>query len=418
MGYENVGGLKKLAALGALSLQMVFTGAAVANDDAPQAENANDHRTTNISSAVNDNSSTLGEIGDDLFVPADDNSLRLDRIIAVTETTSVPDLLEEFGTAADADSACLAGAIPDLMQDLQTNDGMTESEAAVWIINSLKPQQIRDLPTNARTDLISAVSENSTMTWGEARALKKMYVNSVEDPSFGLWDAERQVELSKALRDDPVLMDAKTNWSTMSDSDKLVALKRAQELTIKTFGAEFGVTPVPLSFMNFPSNPNIAGMYSLDLREMFLNLDSPMIPEDFDMTMVVTVHEALHAFHHQVSDMYVAGTLDKDHPIYEYAGFMTEGNKRYVTYDYDVYQANPTEKHAWEISYMEDYVGAGPGKSILEAEWALERAKERHEQFTEGRAKAKNGADNDGSCEAIILRDNIAPGDAPGFSPK
>lgn len=310
---------------------------------------------------------------------------------------SAASVLGKFRTASSVEDACLADSLESLIRDVRREEGLTRTGAAIRIINALSPEQIKDMPNLARADLIAAINVNEDLSVDTYLAIRKVYINSPEDTYFSRWDAKKQYELSKVLRDDPELMSARQNWDTMQQDEKLHALRRVVDHTIRTYGAEFGITPVPLDFKNHP-DPNRYGYYKPGERRMYLNPNSNRIPEDFELTAMVTVHEALHAFHHQLIDRMKAGKIDRDHDVYNYARFMEESYFRYIRAPYDrrAYVNNPTEKHAWEIEYIGAYIGRGSSKPLTRALGNMNMAERNHQEHLQDREQEVRRARTEG----------------------
>lgn len=378
------------AALSIVWAQVAFTGA-IAADEADNAQSIEPDNTSSIT------------------VPAASNRALLDdEISSVTIKTKkekkLSELLEEFNTAASITGLCIGSSIDELLEEIQKSENISKSDAAIIIINTLSGPQIRSLPTKAKTGLIAAI-DNHTMDADKFYALKKLYTNAVEDPAFYLWDAEKQLELSKAVRDNPVLQKARKDWDIISDQEKLNAMRVAADLTIQIYGADIGAKTVPLDYMQYQEE-NIYGMYIPSARAMFLNLKSPKVPEDFKETVSVTIHEALHAYHHQLIDKLEAGTLDKDHPSYKYAELMKESYTRYISdgQDYIAYVSNPTERHAWEITYIGSYAGTGPSVSLQRQENKVKSARSIYDQFKQERQQLKEKVANDNTtCGPVSI---------------
>lgn len=328
-----------------------------------------------------------------------------DKVIRTTGRHKVSDLAEEFNTTVSIRGLCIAAAADELLEKIQKNENMSKNDAALLIVKSLTAEQIRALPLKSKTDLIGAI-DAQTMDGEKFAALKKLYTNTMEDPSFALWDAERQLELAKAVRDNPVLQHARQNWQNMDLMEQITAMRVAADLTIQTYGADIGAKTVPLYFMQY-SNEDIYGMYLPRARTMFLNLKSPKIPESFDETVSVTIHEALHAYHHQLIDKLDNGTLDQNHPSYKYAQIMQKSYDRYIVADKDyvAYMSNPTERHAWEITYIGRYAGMGSSQSLQRPESDVRMARLIKEHFEKRRDALKDNAVNDNlSCGPVNLR--------------
>lgn len=328
-----------------------------------------------------------------------------DKVIRTSGRHKVSDLAEEFNTTASIRGLCIAAAAEELLEKIQTSENMSKNDAALLIVKSLTSEQIRALPLKSKTALIGAI-DDQTMDGEKFAALKKLYTNTVEDPSFALWDAERQLELAKTVRDNPVLQHARQNWQNMDQIEQITAMRVAADLTIQTYGADIGAKTVPLYFMQY-KNENIYGMYLPKARTMFLNLKSPKIPESFDETVSVTIHEALHAYHHQLIDKLDNGTLDQNHPTYKYAQIMQQSYDRYIAADKDyvAYMSNPTERHAWEITYIGRYAGMGPAQSLQRPESDVRMARLIKEHFEKRRDALQDKAVNDNlSCGPVGLR--------------
>lgn len=379
-----------LSALAVMPFGLTAKFHEVANDDDPS-ETARDREIT-IAPPEGGVAQPVPGVTDESLIVTDEvlmayrlERYRDDRIVIASsgKDKAASLVLRQFKTAADIESACLANSVDSLLSDLQREENMTRTQAAIRVVNALSEDQIKELPSLARADLTSAISLERGMTLHHYMALRKIYLNSDEDTYFALWDAQKQHELAEILRDDPVMIAAREHWHEMDNDDKLAVLKDAVKLTISTYGAEFGAEPVPLDFIKHQSE-RLYGMYKPNERRMYLNLNASKVPEDFATTMVVTVHEALHAFHHQLIDKMKAGDIDADHDVYRYARFMEESYFRYIraAFDYTGYRSNPTEKHSWEIEYIGDGIGRGPSYDLTESAGRLKKAEDAHKEHT------------------------------------
>ncbi len=319
--------------------------------------------------------------------------------------TSVLNAMFRYATTGNPDMACMASAIGDLLDDIQKRRNISRADAAVKLIEALSPDQIKNISVEGRTELIAPMISqtdaddpiNKSPFPGDAfKALSKIYMNSEEDPAFNTWDAQKQVELTEALRDDPELMQARSKWRKLDENTRLQAMRRIMDLTVKVYGSEFGINPVPVVYIDY-SDENVLGMYAPYSRLMLLNRKASEIPEDFNITATVMVHETLHAFHHQLAEKMAQGTIDHGHDIYKYAQFMQESYFRYLSIkykDYSAYRANPTEKHAWEMQGVGigSYIGAGANKDSKKIKDNLRKATDAKDNFTRQRDQALEDA--------------------------
>jgi hypothetical protein len=394
--------IKKYAALSLIWAQVAFVGAGLSDDSNNEATHNNvDQNATQfpIQTPANDitpDNVVLFDLDKILFnISQENNNEVKPTVIKTRGGESVSSLLNEFESATTIEGACLANSIQHLIDGLSKEAKISKSDAAIRIIDTLSQKQIRELPALAKSELIAAIDDTTEMTPDKYFALRKVYTNTSEDPSFQVWDAEKQVELAQKLSEHPALVDAKKNWHNMNDQEKLQALRVAVDITIETYGSDIGAVSVPLNYIDHP-NPNVYGLYLPGMRAMFLNINADAIPENFQESMTVTVHEALHAYHHQLEDRVRDGTLDEDHPAYGYAHILKESGTRYIFngFDFIAYTSNPTEKHAWEIEYIGKYIGNGPGTDVVDAKRALKEAKEDYEAFKQKREDAKENAKN------------------------
>lgn len=402
---------KRVAALGVIWAQVAFAGALIADEqDRPHDTGLAEPESKNTLYLGNDRPRPASGF----IIPADRNdtlyltaqtAAQEETVIRAGERRRVADLLDEFNTAANLQGLCIGASVEALLDEMEQNRNMSRNEAAIMIVDALTAGQIRALPVQAKADLIGAI-DTGPMDNDRFAALRKIYTNTMEDPAFSLWDARKQLELSQAVRDDPVLRHARENWAAMTKQEQIEAMRAAAEMTIRIYGGDVGMETVPLYFVQY-KDENMYGMYSPRFRTMFLNLNAPRIPESFDDTVSVTIHEALHAYHHQLTDKLADGTLDKDHPSYKYAKVMQESYTRYIKMenDYDAYISNPTERHAWEITYIGRYAGKGPALSLIRPESAVRAAEEDYERFRDRRAALKEEAVNDNQvCSPVSLK--------------
>ena len=275
------------------------------------------------------------------------------------------DAINKFRSAVDGKSACLGLAAQRILDDI-ANSNIDEPDAARDIIKSLNNQELRDLPMDAKISLIKSLISDGPPDGSNLRALIRIYNFTGEDAFFMAWESQKMDELAQTMRDDPVLIQARQNWNHLSKKEKIEVLQHVADLEIDTFGGPTNMSKRRVTEKDL--GQYTYGQYSSFTNVIQINLTNPAVGRSFEMSVGVTLHEAMHAFDDHLDGLYTWGNLKKNDPKYIFAKLLytsySHGGYIVSTKDYWGYRVNPTERHAQKMETLAIYAGRGPNYTI------------------------------------------------------
>ena len=214
------------------------------------------------------------------------------------------------------------------------------------IVGKLASRDIKALPVSVRNLLYSALT-SGIITNSDENALKKLYSVRAIDPAFKKVDDLRRARVRAALAADATLQDAKADWSSLSDTDRIAVLTRISDLQSDIYG-------MPRTRLHTYSQPPSEGRityggYNSWTRKMSLNTDDAAMG-DFDEAVDTVTHENAHRFQQVLTEKLAKGTLKPPNPEYEQARTFSFNAEYYVVPGDDpyVYSTQPVENHAFD----------------------------------------------------------------------
>ena len=228
-------------------------------------------------------------------------------------------------------------------------------------VTKMSDDDLKKLPTADKVKMVKDLFANGTPTGDARKAQIKIYKDMDLDPGFKKLEGERGDRITKALKDDKDLQDARANWDKKTDDDKVKALKKI----IAAQSKEYGFPPPEIVLMKPPQPPDedgaiLNGEYSAPPKgdgKLHLNpYKDPKDPtrsssfQDFEKAVTTALHENGHNYQARLVKDLRAGKIKPGDPEYAQATMfdVNDDDNAYIQpdEDYDAYKKQPEEDHS------------------------------------------------------------------------
>ncbi|MCB1680930.1 MAG: hypothetical protein KDI65_03260 [Alphaproteobacteria bacterium] len=214
----------------------------------------------------------------------------------------------------------------------------------VWhAISPISQKHIRNISIEAQSavvDLAEKIHKKGEVVPPELNnAIEKIISSYPLTREYRKFQAEQQARLLKRMLLDPKVAEAKANWHTYNENQKLEFLQRVTKMHADVFGYRpslvVAVDEAPEPDPNDPTrNKSVSlGWYdwTKSYPELAINVNEEVGGlENFFQALNTAMHEAEHAFQDHLARRYESGFLKPDSPLYEQARYFSIARYIYV----------------------------------------------------------------------------------------
>ncbi len=245
-------------------------------------------------------------------------------------------------------------------------DGPAKAQQAVQSVKALEPEKIKDMPVKDRIDLLQSLRRGGGVKDPDCKeAMQKLFKGMRLEPGFKKVNDQKRLAVLKNLKDATLkegaiksknvktFQDARDNWATLDDDDKLAVLQQAMEVQRDGMGIKELPPLTPFKEGPKPTGPGktgylMGGFVAGPPREIRLNVQAPQFQDDFDDMLDTVIHENTHNNQHELVEQLEAGELQEGTPEYNQALlFQLNGHPQGYIDGGEGYKEQPTEQHAW-----------------------------------------------------------------------
>lgn len=246
-------------------------------------------------------------------------------------------------------SVCPAdSAIADAIKRITDPGWFQRDDVAREIVGKLSNDDIRALPAATRNSLLAALLDGWRSNADED-AIHKIYQSKGMDPSFAAHDSRLTQALAARLNADRTIVDAKADWASLTEAERLDVLQRVSDHQSEVYGTpKVEVT----SFSEAPKDGSITmGYHRHNAGKLWINVHSDSNIDDFDLSVGTMTHESGHLYQYHLADAIDDGTIVPGDPLYDQALTFKLNSEYYVQpdVDFDLYASQPMEQHSREI---------------------------------------------------------------------
>jgi hypothetical protein len=278
---------------------------------------------------------------------------------------TIADVAETAGHAIVGAAEAVGHAVGGVIDDAEDLVGMGPKSKKVSEtadkVTKMSDDDIKKLPTDQKVQLVKDLFANGKPSGDARKAQIKIYKDMELDPDFKKRESERGDRIADSLKDDKDLQDARQNWSSKSNADKVKAMNKI----IAAQSKEYGFPPPEIVLDDPPQPPDANGSitnghYSAPPDgdgKLHLNpYNDPDHPEnsssfnDFEKGVTTALHENGHNYQARLVKDLRAGKIKPGDPDYNQASMfdVNDDNDAYIqpSEDYDAYFKQPEENHA------------------------------------------------------------------------
>ena len=200
----------------------------------------------------------------------------------------------------------------DITKLLDGASDATRGDVAKAAAKGLSEEEVKALPAAVRNRLLSEMAKGG-LTDDEKSACKVLFSEKYLDPKFEKIDDENQKKLIGKMKADPEFKKERDNWATLTEAERVAALKRAVNYQAEAYGI-----PETTIATYSKNDSGDYGHYSHDDGKLYINSNDAALKDGgFDEAIDTAVHENAHRYQYTLIDQIDAGTLKPGDPLYD-----------------------------------------------------------------------------------------------------
>jgi hypothetical protein len=237
---------------------------------------------------------------------------------ALQLTKELEPKVDAYLTKAKAKEDDIKKKADDITKKLDDANMFTRDKVARDAANGLSDDEIKALPSDVRNRLLQQL-DKSPVSDEDKAAMKKLFSVKTLDPQFEKIDDANQKKMIEKMKNDPAFKNARDNWNTMSEKDRLAVLKKAADYQAEAYGIpKTEVEAYSPKKDDGTPDSNLYGEY--DHSEGKLKISREMMQNiGFDQALDTAVHENGHRYQATLVDDLDAGKIKPGDPLYNQA---------------------------------------------------------------------------------------------------
>jgi hypothetical protein len=206
----------------------------------------------------------------------------------------------------------------DITKKLDDANVFTRDKVAKDAANGLSDDELKALPAPVRNRLLEQLNKSPVSDEDKA-AMKKLFSVKSLDPEFEKIDDANQKKMIEKMKTDPAFKNARDNWGSLNEKQRLEVLKKAVDYEADAYGIpKTDVEAYSPKKDDGTPDSNLYGEYDhskgklMISREMMQNIG-------FDQALDTAVHENGHRYQATLVDQLEAGKIKPGDPLYNQA---------------------------------------------------------------------------------------------------
>ena len=264
-----------------------------------------------------------------------------------TSDGSSPGAVAGTGASPGGDTPPPANRAPEPEESAE--DKKERTKDAIHKLMFAKDEDMQKMSPEEKVKYVQDLLANGAPTPTVRAIQTRLYNNTDVTPEQKAADDARSDQVAADLAGDQDLQHARANWDTLSDADKVAALKKVVDAQSKAMGIPAPEIVVDNGMKE--GDDTASGVYSHQDGKLHLNMDPDSNTADFQKALSITAHENTHHYQDVMMQRLKDGTLNPGDPEYAQAKLFAANNgpNGYIEPHEGIanYKNQPLERHAW-----------------------------------------------------------------------